>query len=130
MTSSNAPASNSPAPCLVLVVEDDELIRLNAVDLIECAGFEVVEAKDADEAIGILLARADIAVVFTDIDMPGSMDGLKLAAAVRNRWPPIEIIITSGKVNPSPQSLPARSRFLAKPYNGERLVETIRALAA
>jgi CheY-like chemotaxis protein len=130
MTSSNASASNASTASLVLVVEDDELIRLNAVDLIECAGFEVVEAKDADEAIGILLARADIAVVFTDIDMPGSMDGLKLAAAVRNRWPPIEIIITSGKVNPAPQSLPARSRFLAKPYSGERLVETIRALAA
>jgi CheY-like chemotaxis protein len=130
MTFSKAQASNASAPSLVLVVEDDELIRLNAVDLIECAGFEVIEAKDADEAIGILLARADIALVFTDIDMPGSMDGLKLAAAVRNRWPPIEIIITSGKLNPSPQSLPARSRFLPKPYNGERLVETIRALAA
>jgi CheY-like chemotaxis protein len=123
-------SSNASAPPLVLVVEDDELIRLNAVDLIECAGFDVIEATDADEAIKLLLTRADIAVVFTDIDMPGSMDGLKLAAAIRNRWPPIEIIITSGKVNPSAQSLPARSRFLAKPYNGERLVETIRAFAA
>jgi CheY-like chemotaxis protein len=122
--------SKALAPPLVLVVEDDELIRLNAVDLIECAGFDVIEATDADKAIDILLARADIAVVFTDIDMPGSMDGLKLAAAIRNRWPPIEIIITSGKLTPSPQSLPARSRFLAKPYNGERLVETIRAFAA
>jgi CheY-like chemotaxis protein len=130
MTSSSASGSNASTPSLVLVVEDDELIRLNAVDLIEGAGFDVVEAKDADEAIEILLARADIAVVFTDIDMPGSMDGLKLAAAVRSRWPPIEIIITSGKLNPSPQSLPARSRFLAKPYNGERLVDTIRTFAA
>jgi CheY-like chemotaxis protein len=130
MTSSSTSGSNASMPSLVLVVEDDELIRLNAVDLIEGAGFDVVEAKDADEAIEILLARADIAVVFTDIDMPGSMDGLKLAAAVRSRWPPIEIIITSGKLNPSPQSLPARSRFLAKPYNGERLVDTIRTFAA
>ncbi len=130
MTSSKASASDASAPPLVLVVEDDELIRLNAVDLIECAGFNVVEARDADEAIRILLARADVAVVFTDVDMPGSMDGLKLAAAVRKRWPPIEIIITSGKVNPSPQSLPARSQFLPKPYNGERLVDTIRAFAA
>jgi CheY-like chemotaxis protein len=130
MTSSNASASKTSAPPLVLVVEDDELIRLNAVDLIECSGFAVIEAKDADEAIEILVRRADVAVVFTDIDMPGSMDGLKLAAAIRNRWPPIEIVITSGKLNPAPHSMPARSRFLAKPYNGERLVETIRALAA
>jgi CheY-like chemotaxis protein len=123
-------SSTNPALPLVLVVEDEPLIRFNAVDLIECAGFDVVEAADADQAIGILVGRGDVAVVFTDIDMPGSMDGLKLAAAVRNRWPSIEIIITSGKFNPSPESLPTGCRFLSKPYSGDRLVDAIRDLAA
>ncbi len=123
-------SANNSAPPLVLVVEDDSLIRLSAVDLLEYAGFEVIEATDADQAIEFLISRPDISIVFTDIDMPGSMDGLKLAAAVRSRWPPIEIIVTSGKVTPSPGSLPARSRFLAKPYSGDRLVDAIRAFAA
>ena len=123
-------SSENAAQPLVLVVEDEPLIRFNAVDLIECAGFDVVEAADADQAIGILADRMDVAVVFTDIDMPGSMDGLKLAAAVRKRWPGIEIIITSGKFIPSPDSLPSRCRFLSKPYSGDRLVDAIRDLAA
>jgi DNA-binding NtrC family response regulator len=123
-------SSNTLAQPLVLVVEDEPLIRFNAVDLIECAGFDVVEASDADQAIGILADRADVAVVFTDIDMPGSMDGLKLAAAVRKRWPTIEIIITSGKLSPAPESLPPRCKFLSKPYSGDRLVDAIRDLAA
>src|SRR5271154_3635956 len=82
---------------VVLVVEDEFLIRINAAEMIEEAGFEVVEASTADEAVAILEARLDIAVVFTDIQMPGTMDGLKLARAVRGRWPPIKIIATSGR---------------------------------
>jgi len=77
----------------VLVVEDDAFIRMMAVDLIENAGFETVEAVDADRAIEILCVRKDIRIVFTDIDMPGSMDGMKLARAIRDRWPPIELDI-------------------------------------
>lgn len=76
---------------VVLVVEDEFLLRMNAVEMIEDAGFEVVQAGNADEAIAILESRFDICVVFTDIQMPGSMDGLKLAAAVRGSWPPIKI---------------------------------------
>jgi CheY-like chemotaxis protein len=83
---------------VVLIVEDEFLLRMDAVDMVADAGFEVVEAADADEAIGILDARRDIAVVFTDIQMPGSMDGLKLARAVKGRWPPIKIVATSGRV--------------------------------
>ena len=82
---------------VVLIVEDEFLIRMDAVDMITSAGFEVVEAKDADEAIEILEGRLDITIVFTDVNMPGSMDGLKLAAAIRGRWPPIKIVATSGK---------------------------------
>lgn len=80
----------------VLIVEDEPLLRLMAIDVVEDAGFDAVEASDADEAIRILESRTDITIVFTDIDMPGSMDGLRLAAAVRDRWPPIRIIVTSG----------------------------------
>jgi CheY-like chemotaxis protein len=84
---------------VVLVVEDNFLIRMHAVDMIADADFAVVEAANADDAIVILEDRLDITVVFTDIQMPGSMDGLKLAAAIRGRWPPIKIIATSGFVN-------------------------------
>jgi CheY-like chemotaxis protein len=82
---------------VVLIVEDEALVRMTAVDMIEEAGFEVLEATNADEAILLLEARRDITVVFTDIEMPGSMDGLRLAQAVRGRWPPIKIIATSGR---------------------------------
>jgi len=109
-------------PPVVLVVEDEPLLRLNAVDLLEEAGYAVIEACDADAAIELLAARLDIRLVFTDIDMPGSMDGLRLAAAIRSRWPPIDIIITSGKVSPSASDLPARGVFLSKPYRGDALV--------
>src|SRR6202020_219537 len=105
-----------PTP-VVLVVEDEPIIRLGAVDLIESAGFEVIEARDADHAIEILNARRDIRIVVTDIEMPGSMDGLKLAAAIRDRWPPINIIITTGKVRPL--DIPANALFIPKPYMGK-----------
>jgi CheY-like chemotaxis protein len=84
---------------VILIVEDDFLIRMGAAEMIEAAGFAIVEAADADEAMEILEVRLDITVVFTDIQMPGSMDGLKLAAAIRGRWPPIKIVATSGRVN-------------------------------
>jgi CheY-like chemotaxis protein len=84
-------------------------------ELIEEAEFDVIEASNADEAIAILEARPDITVLFTDIQMPGSMDGLKLAAAVKGRWPPIKIVATSGLVNVRPDDLPEGGRFLPKP---------------
>ena len=88
--------------------------------MIEAAGFDVVEAANADDAIKILEARRDITVVFTDIQMPGSMDGLKLARAVRGRWPPIKIVATSGLVDVGEKDLPEGGRFLAKPYQPGR----------
>ncbi len=99
---------------VILVVEDELLIRLNAVEMIEEAGFEVIEAASADEAIVILEGRLDITAVFTDIQMPGSMDGLKLAAAVRDRWPPIKIVATSGQVKLGHDDLPEGGLFFAK----------------
>ena len=84
--------------------------------MIEAAGFDVVEAVNADEAIEILEVRLDITVVFTDIQMPGAMDGLKLAGAIRRRWPPIKIVATSGIVDVRKVDLPEGGRFLSKPY--------------
>jgi CheY-like chemotaxis protein len=115
---------------VVLIVEDELLIRLNAVEMIEEAGFEVVEAASADEAIAILESRLDITVVFTDIQMPGSMDGLKLAAAVRDRWPPIKIVATSGQVRLGPDDLPEGGRFLQKPYSSSDIMKTFDELIA
>ncbi len=101
---------------VVLIVEDDFLIRMGAVDMVQAAGFDVVEAANADEAILILEDRLDITVVFIDIPMPGSMDGLKLATAIRGRWPPIKIVATSGSVKVSADDRPEGGRFLPKPY--------------
>ena len=113
---------------VVLVVEDEVLLRMNAAETIGDAGFEVVEAANADEAIAVLEARPDIHVVFTDIQMPGSMDGLKLARFVRGRWPPIKIVATSGFVRVKEGDLPEGSRFLAKPYRPAHVVATLQEL--
>jgi CheY-like chemotaxis protein len=113
---------------VVLVVEDELLLRMDAVDMIAAAGFEVVEARDADQAIEILEGRRDITVVFTDIQMPGSMDGLKLAKAVRGRWPPIKIIATSGRALLNETDLPEGGRFLPKPYSPGQITGVLREL--
>jgi CheY-like chemotaxis protein len=113
---------------VVLVVEDEFVIRMHTADMIEEAGFEVVEASNADEAVVILEARLDIAVVFTDIQMPGSMNGLKLATVVRDRWPPIQIVATSGLVDVRTGDLPDGGRFLPKPYSPAQIIGTLREL--
>ena len=115
---------------VVLIVEDDFLLRMDAADMIKAAGFEVIEAGNADQAIEVLEARPDITVVFTDIQMPGSMDGLKLARAVRGRWPPIKIIATSGLVDVGEKDLPEGGRFLRKPYGPGELACVLRELTA
>ena len=118
-------APNKP---VVLVVEDDFLLRMDAADIVRDAGFDVIEASNADEAIIILESRGDIAVVFTDVQMPGSMDGLKLARAVRGRWPPIKIVTTSGQCVVEAADLPEGGRFLPKPYNAVQVSGLLREL--
>jgi CheY-like chemotaxis protein len=118
-------ASNRP---VVLIVEDELLLRMDAADVIRAGGFEVLEAANADDAIEILEMRPDISVVFTDIQMPGSMDGLKLARAVRGRWPPIKIVATSGLVDVGEKDLPEGGRFLPKPYHPKQLAAVLREL--
>ena len=115
---------------IVLIVEGESLIRMSAVDMVEDAGYSAIEAANADEAIAILEARKDICVVFTDINMPGSMDGLMLAHAIRDRWPPIHLIVTSGLTTPGERDLPANGRFLRKPYEAAKIASTLRELLA
>ena len=114
----------------VLVVEDEALIRMGIVDELELAGFDVFEAVNSVVAIQILTVNPEIAVMFTDVDMPGGVDGLKLAAAVRDRWPPISIIVTSGHRAVSVDDLPVRARFMPKPYNPDVVVKSIMEMMA
>lgn len=115
---------------LVLVVEDEALVRMSIAEHLLETGFDVLEAPNADEAIRLLMAHPEIHVLFTDIDMPGSMDGLKLAAAVRDRWPPVKIVITSGHRKVAAQDLPDEARFFAKPYDPDEIAAWLLALAA
>jgi CheY-like chemotaxis protein len=112
----------------VLVVEDEVFVRMDIVQFLEDEGFKVLEASNADDAILLLDAHSEVRLMFTDIDMPGSMDGLKLAAAVRDRWPPVQIIVTSGHWQMSDSALPVSGRFLSKPYDPSCVIHAIREL--
>lgn len=114
----------------VLVVEDEVLVRIDVTLALEEEGFKVFEVSNADEAIKVLDAHTEIHLMFTDIDMPGSMDGLKLAAAVRDRWPPVKIIITSGHRHLSDDMLPVEGRFFDKPYDALLLMKTMKQMVA
>jgi len=122
--------SSARDKAIVLVVEDEPILRMLAVDVVEEAGLEPIEASDAAEAIAILEARQDIRLVFTDVDMPGGMDGLRLAACIRDRWPPIEVIVTSGKPLPRDLVLPARAIFIPKPFDLKELTSALQRMAA
>lgn len=113
----------------VLVVEDDVLIRMDAVDMVESAGYEAIEAANADEAISRLQQHARISIVLTDVEMPGSMNGIELAFIIRDRWPPVHIIVVSGRMKPGPGELPDRVPFIAKPYRPAQLEAALRAAA-
>ena len=119
-----------PSRHVVLVVEDEPLLLMMATDLVEEAGFEAVEARSADQAVKILQDRKDIRIVFTDIDMPGSMNGMRLAAMVRDRWPPIEIIIVSGHVKLGKDDMPARSVIYSKPYDAAKIAAQLHRMVS
>lgn len=123
-------STSSGRDLVILVVEDEPILLLHAAGTIEDAGFQALQAANADEAIGFLERYPQIRVVFTDIDMPGSMDGRRLALAVRDRWPPIEIILTSGHASITVKDMPSRCRFLPKPYNEAQLIGAIEQLTA
>jgi len=109
-------------PPVVLVVEDDIMLRMTSVDIVEDAGYTPVQAVDADEAFVILQSRSDIALLFTDIQMPGSMDGLELAHAVYERWPQLKIILVSGRLKLSSAEIPRDSRFFGKPLVSGQII--------
>lgn len=118
----------SLTPLAVLVVKDEPLLRLAAIDLVEMAGYEAIPAADATEAVEILEARNDIRVVMTDVDMPRGVDGMRLTAIIRDRWPPIKIIIVSGHVEDPGNLIPAETVFFSKPYREEQITETIHGM--
>lgn len=101
---------------VVLVVEDEALILLNTVDDLENAGFQVLEAANAAVALRRLADRADITHLFTDIDLPGELDGVRLAIIVQERWPSVQIILTSGHMLPQKFDLSPNAKFFSKPY--------------
>jgi CheY-like chemotaxis protein len=100
----------------VLVVEDDALVRLDLAQTLEAKGYKTVEAASAEEALAVLEENPEVSVVFTDIQMPGSMDGLALSHCIRKRWPPTIIVISSGRCIPSEEEMAEGAQFLPKPY--------------
>ncbi|MBB3938479.1 DNA-binding NtrC family response regulator [Novosphingobium fluoreni] len=112
----------------VLLVEDEPIIRAVGTDALEEAGFEVIEANDADHAVRILEMLGEVQVLFTDIRMPGSMNGLQLARLVHQRWPNMKILVTSGDTWPTTQQMPLEGHFLPKPYNLDVLQAEVTAL--
>lgn len=113
----------------ILVVEDEPLIRIGLASLVEEAGFVALEAGNADEAIAIIERDGNVALVITDVDMPGTMDGIRLAHFVRNRWPPIQLIVISGKIGVASDELPAGVRFFGKPYREDALLRTVEEMS-
>ncbi|WP_112240606.1 response regulator [Hyphomicrobiales bacterium] len=114
----------------VIVVEDEVIVRMDIAMSLQDEGFIVLEASNADEAIDLLDAHPEIRLMFTDIDMPGSMDGLKLAEAVRDRWPPVKIIIASGHRELRDDLLPIEGKFFSKPYDHARIISAMREMLA
>lgn len=119
----NAPIST------ILVVGDEPLVRMHGIDILEEAGFAVIEAGDADEALDILSGGATVQLIFSDIDMPGSMDGLEMAWDVYRRWPCIHLLLTSGHHRPETVKLPMSGVFLPKPWASESLTDLVRDFA-
>lgn len=106
---------------VVLLVEDDPLILIHSTMALEDAGYEVVAAADGEAALGEVARRADIAALFTDVVLPGSVDGVEVAAAVRATHPAASIVVTSGQDAPADDDLPEGGRFMAKPYTAAQL---------
>ena len=118
----------SRIPAVVLIVEDEMILRMRAVNMVEDAGYAPVEALDTDEAIAILESRSDIALMCTDIQLPGSMDGLGLAHTVHKRWPAIKIIVVSEQLNPPKIDFPPCSRFFGNPLQAWQIIAQMRSM--
>ncbi len=115
-------------PIIVLIVEDEALVRETAVDVLGDAGFQVLEAGNGHDALALLESNPDVRVLFTDLNMPGSMDGLMLAFMASVRWPHLALIISSGNMPPKSETLPRSSIFIRKPYELERVIRLVREM--
>ena len=111
---------------LVLIVEDEALVRLVAALMLQDAGFDTLEADTAEDALDVLERHDDVRVLFSDVQLPGAMDGLDLAHQVHDRWPDIGLLLTSGGVKVGPSQIPDDGCFLPKPYDGVGMVEAVR----
>jgi CheY-like chemotaxis protein len=120
--------SHQKTPTTVLIVEDEAILRLELTGRLRNMGFTVLAADDADEAVVLLETHPEIRVLFTDIKMPGSMDGVRLAHQARRRWPPIKIIVASGMIDTDLTTLPDDSIFLSRPYPPEDLAGALAQL--
>ena len=118
----------TPGRPVVLIVEDEPLVRSLEVDILQEAGFRVIEAKNADEAFELLKRRPDVKVVFTDVDMPGSIDGFEFARLVAQGWPEVGVVVTSGKTAPGPGDMPEGAAFMRKPYRSDDVVRQVRRM--
>ena len=113
---------------VILTVEDEFMVREYLGEILAETGHTIIAASNADEAISVLEARNDIRIIITDINMPGSMDGLKLAAAVRDKWPPIKIIIATGRGRPASHEMPSEALFVPKPYDQATVISAVARL--
>jgi CheY-like chemotaxis protein len=123
------PSHPGPDPIVIIVTEDESALRMLATEVLAEAGYTVVEAARADDALAIIKSRL-VDLLFTDVQMPGSMDGLELARYVRRHWPRVVVLIASGNSKPASTELPDGSRFLRKPYSTNQLLADVRELAA
>ncbi len=120
----------APEKRVILLVDDEPIIRAWGTGVLEEAGYVVIEARDAQEAMDTLQGGVEVHLVFTDVQMPGALDGLQLAHLVQERWPAIRLLICSGRVALDRQALPAAGRFLKKPYEAEEMLKHVPELVA
>jgi CheY-like chemotaxis protein len=113
---------------VILVAEDEDSLRLLATDILEDQGFRVVEAANAQAALDVLESTPEVRLLFTDIHMPGPLDGMELARRVHERWPHVQLVLTSGQTQPCPADIPDDGHFIAKPYRAEQLVGQVETL--
>ena len=123
-------SNETSPPILVLVVDDEAILRFIASDVLEDNGFRVLEAEDAKAALKVLADHPDVKVLFTDVNMPGALDGLDLAREAHVRWPAMKLVVTSGRPKPADRDIPDDGRFVAKPYSPDSLVSEIRKALA
>ena len=130
MSSEPAQTASTPSPrALVLIVEDEVLVRMLIADVLQEEGFKVIEAKNAAEALRVLEARPDVDVLFTDAEMPPGLSGFELARQVCERWPSIQIVVSSGRMRPGPEEMPPCVVFLPKPWTAQSLARHVHEAA-